>query len=90
MRKKVLCMILASIFCLCGLGMLAGCGTGTLYYLDEAYEAGLITYDDLLNIAYHNGDIERNLEALDGFEPRAIGKLSEWKSVKAASTANSS
>ena len=26
MRKKVLCMILASIFCLCGLGMLAGCG----------------------------------------------------------------
>ena len=26
MKKKVLCMILASIFCLCGLGMLAGCG----------------------------------------------------------------
>ena len=25
MRKKLLCMILASIFCLCGLGTLAGC-----------------------------------------------------------------
>jgi hypothetical protein len=26
MRKKLMCIILASIFCLCGLGMLAGCG----------------------------------------------------------------
>ena len=26
MRKKLMCMILASIFCLCGLGMLSGCG----------------------------------------------------------------
>ena len=58
MRKKVLCMILASIFCLCGLGMLSGCGedltlTGTFYTVEEAYEQGLLSKENLQELSYN-------------------------------------
>lgn len=89
MKKKVLSMFLACIFCLCGLGMLAGCGelpTGSFYDLDEAYEMGFLTQNDLKNIAYYyhtrNGDTEhvdptftpspKNPETLDEKTQRAI------------------
>ena len=54
MKKKVFCIILASIFCLCGLGMLAGCGTGTLTELlaKEGYDMIGVDYsEEMLNRA---------------------------------------
>lgn len=48
-----------------------------LYSLQDVYDAQEIDRDDLLNIAYYNGDIERNQEALEGFTPEPIGELSE-------------
>lgn len=50
---------------------------GVLYSLQDVYDAQEIDRDDLLNIAYYNGDIERNQEALEGFTPEPIGELSE-------------
>ena len=51
--------------------------TGTLYSLEEVYAAQGIDRDDLLNIAYHNGDQERNQTEMQNFEPAPIGELSE-------------
>ena len=64
---------------------LAGCGPktyGTFYTLQEAYDNGYLTREDLLNIAYYNGDQERNESALQNFEPTPIGELSEEISLK--------
>ena len=55
---------------------------GPLYTLQEIYEARAIRYRDFLNIAYHNGDQERNKRALRNFEPEPIGELSEEISLK--------
>ena len=81
-RVKLLAGIL-SIVLLCA-GVLCGCNqnVGTLYSLEEVYAAQEIGKDDLLNIAYHNGDAERNKDALEGFEPKPIGELSEEISLK--------
>ena len=35
-------------------------GDGPLYTLEEIYEAQVIQRRDFLNIAYYNGNIERN------------------------------
>ena len=83
--KKLLAMLLAAL--LLGVGALgiAGCGPktyGTFYTLQEAYDNGYLTREDLLNIAYHNGDRERNESALQNFEPTPIGELSEEISLK--------
>ena len=51
--------------------------SGTLYSLEEVYAAQGIDRDDLLNIAYHNGDQERNKTEMQNFEPTPIGELSE-------------
>ena len=81
-RVKLLAGIL-SIVLLCA-GVLCGCNqnVGTLYSLEEVYAAKEIGKDDLLNIAYHNGDAERNKTALEGFEPIPIGELSDEISLK--------
>ena len=81
-RVKLLARIL-SIILLCA-GVLCGCekDMGTLYTLEEVYAVQEIGKDDLLNIAYHNGDAERNKTALEGFEPKPIGELSEEISLK--------
>ena len=50
---------------------------GEMYLLEDAYAAQWIDRDDLLNIAYYNGDIIRNEEALQGFTPEPIGELDE-------------
>lgn len=71
----------ALILCvfLIGLCAMSGCAQdyGVLYSLQDVYDAQEIDRDDLLNIAYYNGDIERNQEALQGFTPEPIGELSE-------------
>ena len=71
----------ALILCvfLIGLCAMSGCAQdyGVLYPLQDVYDAQEIDRDDLLNIAYYNGDIERNQEALEGFTPEPIGELSE-------------
>lgn len=71
----------ATILCvfLIGLCVMSGCvqDYGVLYPLQDVYDAQEIDRDDLLNIAYYNGDIERNQEALEGFTPEPIGELSE-------------
>ncbi len=56
--------------------------SGTLYSLEEVYAAQGIDRDDLLNIAYHNGDQERNQTEMQNFEPVPIGELSEEISLK--------
>ena len=71
----------AMILCvfLIGLCAMSGCAQdyGVLYSLQDVYDEQEIDRDDLLNIAYYNGDIERNQEALEGFTPEPIGELSE-------------
>ena len=69
----ILCVLLI------GLCAMSGCAQdyGVLYSLQDVYDAQEIDRDDLLNIAYYNGDIERNQEALEGFTPEPIGELSE-------------
>lgn len=91
--KRLLAMLLATM--LLGVGALCGCKTvtewevntaeiegGPLYTLQEIYEARAIRYRDFLNIAYYNGDQERNKRALRNFEPEPIGELSEEISLK--------
>lgn len=74
-------IILAAAFVLSIYGaVLCGCDSapnGTLYSLEEVYAAQGIDRDDLLNIAYHNGDQERNKTEMQNFEPSPIGELSE-------------
>ena len=81
-RNRILAGIIATML-LC-VGVFCGCdkNIGTLYSLEEVYAAQEIGKDDLLNIAYHNGDAERNKDALEGFEPKPIGELSEEKALK--------
>ena len=67
---------------LTGVCIFGGCASGTLYSLEDLYAAGEIDKEDLLNIAYHNGDSARNEEAMQGFEPTPIGELDEKISKK--------
>ena len=80
--KRAIGMVLCAL--LIGLCALSGCSKdyGTLYYLQDVYDAQGIDREDLLNIAYHNGDIERNQEALQGFTPEPIGELDEKTAKK--------
>lgn len=75
------------------IGMLSGCNKewevytgevegGPLYTLEEIYEARAIRRRDFLNIAYYNGDAERNKRELRNFEPEPFGELSEEISRK--------
>ena len=84
MKEKKMVSILLSCVLLIGIGQLglcamSGCAQdyGVLYHLQDVYNAQEIDRDDLLNIAYYNGDIENNQEALQGFTPEPIGELSE-------------
>lgn len=80
--KRAIGMVLCAL--LIGLCALSGCSKdyGTLYYLQDVYDAQGIDREDLLNIAYHNGDIERNREALQGFTLEPIGELDEKTAKK--------
>lgn len=87
MKKfKLFISILLGALCLpCVCFAFSGCGSassGTLYSLEEVYAAQGIDRDDLLNIAYHNGDQERNQTEMQNFDPTPIGELSEEISLK--------
>ena len=79
--KMILAAVLALGICIA----FFGCDSaleGTLYRLEEVYAAHGIDREDLLNIAYHNGDQERNKTEMQNFEPVPIGELSEEISLK--------
>ena len=82
--KRALIAVLAAAMLVATLGCFAGCdaSTGTLYSLEEVYEAQEIGKDDLLNIAYHNGNQAENESLMQGFTPEPIGELSEEISLK--------
>lgn len=82
--KRALIAVLAGVMLVVTLGCFAGCdaSTGTLYSLEEVYEAQEIGKDDLLNIAYHNGNQAENESLMQGFTPEPIGELSEEISLK--------
>ena len=90
-RIKILTVMLAVM--LAGVCIFGGCSRewevytgevegGPLYSLEEIYEARAIRWRDFLNIAYHNGDIERNKWLLQNFEPEPIGELGEETALK--------
>ena len=90
-RLKILAVVLA-LGALC-MGVLSGCNRewevytgevegGPLYTLEEIYEARAIRRRDFLNIAYYNGDAERNKWELRNFKPEPFGELSEEISLK--------
>ncbi len=85
-KKWVICatFILVLVFLSAALCAMSGCAQdyGVLYSLQDVYDAQGIDRDDLLNIAYHNGDIENNQEALQGFTPKPIGELDERTAQK--------
>ena len=79
--KMILAAILALGICIAFFGCDSALA-GTLYRLEEVYAAHGIDREDLLNIAYHNGDQERNQTEMQNFEPVPIGELSEEISLK--------
>ena len=92
MKRTNLLVVVLVLAALC-IGMLSGCDKewkvytgevegGSLYSLEEIYEARAIRRRDFLNIAYYNGDTERNEEALRNFEPEPFEELSEEISLK--------
>ncbi len=84
---KIFMLICTFILLLCfSLGVVA-CNEpekeGKFYSLEKAYEDGLITREDLLNIAYYHGDAEHNPDELnDSFIPKELGELDEQTSLK--------
>ncbi len=78
MKKFGLLLGILVVIFVCA-GVPCGCGkdVGTLYRLEEVYASQAIGKEDLLNIAYHNGDVERNEAELQNFEPKPIGELNE-------------
>lgn len=87
MKKfKLFISILLVTMCLqCVCFAFSGCDPtlkGTIYSLEEVYAAQEIDRDNLLNIAYHNGDQERNKTEMENFDPVSIGELSEDISLK--------
>jgi hypothetical protein len=67
--------LLFSVMLLC-VGVV-GCdnNNGTFYSLNDTYLAGGISYDDLLNIAYHKGDSRYNEDKFQDFVPKDKGVL---------------
>lgn len=66
--KRGLIAVLAAAILVATLGCFAGCGptpSGTFYTLQEAYEGGMLTREELMSIAYyHNGGRQYNEEIM--------------------------
>ena len=83
--KKILNILCTAIAAVLLCGGIAGCAPqtyGTFYTLEEAYEAGILTHDELMSIAYYHNGGTRGNEAIMGEERmrkrlRTISKLSD-------------
>lgn len=75
--KKVLKILLPIVLCVAILLPIFSClgPTGTFYSLEQAYNDKLISYEDLLNIAYHTGNYRYNEELFEEFTPTEKGEL---------------
>ena len=79
LKKRVLTIILVIFIVFTSVFVYAGCSFKyELIELQDAYEQGLIDYDDLLNIAYYGGYKVFNQGVIDdaNFVPKNIGELS--------------
>ena len=74
--------IIFSVMLLC-VGVV-GCdnNNGSFYSLNDIYLAGGISYDDLLNIAYHKGDSRYNEDKFQSFVPKDKGVLPSYIETK--------
>ena len=69
--KKILNILCTAIAAVLLCGGIAGCAPqtyGTFYTLEEAYEAGILTHDELMSIAYYHNGGTRGNEAIMGEE----------------------
>ncbi len=75
--KKVLKIVLPIVLCVAILLPIFSClgPTGTFYSLEQAYNDKLISYEDLLNIAYNSNNYKYNEELFEGFTPTEKGEL---------------
>ena len=76
--KKLIKIVLPIVLCITMLMpiFLCGCANyGTFYPLEQAYNDKLISYEDLLNIAYHTGNYRYNEELFENFTPTEKGEL---------------
>ena len=92
--KSALVAVLAAAMLVAMLGCFAGCGptpSGTFYTLQEAYEGGLLTREELMSIAYyHNGGRQYNEEIMSEEYtpiPKEPAELSEETSLQIRNTA---
>lgn len=93
MRKviNILCAVMAIVLFCCGVAGCAPRSEGIFYTLEEAYEVGWLTRDDLMSIAYyHNGGKQYN-ESIMGEDytpkPKEPQELSESTSLEIRNTA---
>ena len=92
--KKLLAVLLATMLLGVGALGLAGCGPktyGTFYTLQEAYDNGYLTREDLMSIAYyhHNGREYNEKTMPEDYapipkEPPELGEEISWKIREAA------
>lgn len=92
--KKILNILCTAIAAVLLCGGIAGCAPqtyGTFYTLEEAYEAGILTHDELMSIAYYHNGGTRGNEAIMGEDyvpiPKDPQELSEETSWKICETA---
>lgn len=93
MKRGLIAALTAAILVI-ALGCFVGCDptpSGTFYTLQEAYEGGLLTREELMSIAYyHNGGRQYNEEIM-GEEytpiPKEPAELSEETSLQIRNTA---
>ena len=91
--KKIICFLLCIIFCLgfsvgCSITNQNPQSTSEsiqeetpspkgILSLQEAFDLGVLTHEDLLSIAYHSGNAEINEEINGDFEPSAKPEMTE-------------
>ena len=92
--KKLLAMLLAALLLGVGALGLAGCGPktyGTFYTLQEAYDNGYLTRENLMSIAYYKNGGRRYNESIMPEDyapiPKDPEELSESTSLRIRSTA---
>ena len=84
MRKimRVFALFLLSMICFC---FFLGCknlgqkkiNSYQIYSIEEVYNAGDITFEDLLNLAYYSGNEIYNLDKFQGFTPKDKVEMDE-------------